>query len=360
MSIAAEKSKSSKAGVLPLKYEQGKLLMLDQRRLPHELVYFDATTLDAMCFAIEDMVVRGAPSIGVAAAYGYALEAMRLEERLDQKDALEAALLSVRDRLDATRPTAVNLHWALMRMWQRSIELLGSGLLKPGKELLSCADEIFNEHIESNRALSEFGAGLVPQKAAIITHCNAGPLAACGWGTALGVIRFAHFAGKEVSVFVDETRPRNQGSKLTMWELHQDQVPCTLVCDSMSGHLMQHNKVDMVITGADRIARNGDSANKIGTYNLAVLAHHHRIPFYIAAPLSTFDPGLMDGSGIPIEERNQNEVLTIDGAPLTVAGGKAFNPAFDVTPAALIAGIITEKGVLLPDFKVSISKALGL
>lgn len=363
MSIAFEKS--YKPGVLPLKFEGDKLLLLDQRLLPERLEYFDATNIDGICFAIEDMVVRGAPSIGVAAAYGYALEAQRLERSIlheatgsSNKSELSCALESLRNRLDATRPTAVNLHWALMRMWRKTMELLAAGEL--GSLLLKEAEAILNEHIESNRELSRFGESLVPQGASIATHCNAGPLAACGWGTALGVIRYAHFAGKNVSVYVDETRPRNQGSKLTMWELHQDQIPSTLICDSMTGHLMQHRKIDMVITGADRIARNGDSANKIGTYNLAVMANYHKVPFYIAAPMSTFDPDLADGSLIPIEERNPAEILTIGGVPLSVAGAQAYNPAFDVTPSSLISGIITEKGVLYPDYQSSIARALGI
>ena len=217
---------------------------------------------------------------------------------------------------------------------------------------------MLQDHLNRNKKLSELGQSIVPQEARIITHCNAGSLAACGWGTALGVIRSAHINGLKPQVFVDETRPRNQGSKLTMWELTQDGIPATLICDNMSGYLMNKGEVDMVITGADRIAANGDSANKIGTYSLAVLAHHHGIPFYIAAPLSTVDACIETGEQIPIEFRNKDEVRNIEGKPVTVKDAEALNPAFDVTPNHLIKGIITEEGVLRPPFKQSIRDAL--
>ncbi|MDQ5934921.1 MAG: Methylthioribose-phosphate isomerase [Cyanobacteriota bacterium erpe_2018_sw_21hr_WHONDRS-SW48-000092_B_bin.40] len=366
--MSASLTMSFLPGVLPIKVEGERLLLVDQRKLPAELCYFDATSRDQMVFAIKDMVVRGAPSIGVAAAFGLAFEARRLasaakhEEQVQLPRAqafLNEFSLAV-EELNQTRPTAVNLVWATRRMAKVVEAALGSGLsfAETASQAYLAAEAILSEHLSANLAISQYGSELVPNGARLITHCNAGGLAACGYGTALGVIRAAHFNGKNISVYVDETRPRNQGAKLTMWELAQDQVPSTLICDSMSGHLMSKGQIDMVITGADRIALNGDSANKIGTYNLAVLAHYHKIPFYIAAPLSTFDSSLADGETIPIEERDQGEVLTIYGAPTTVPGAQAFNPGFDVTPAQLISGIITEVGVLRPDYVESIGRAL--
>ncbi len=357
--MSALTSKSYHPGVLPIQFEQGRIMLVDQRKLPHELCYFDATAHDDMCFAIQDMVVRGAPSIGVAAAFGLALNVARLST-LSKPDFLKAFALATSE-LNETRPTAVNLRWALQRIAALVIQAVDQKY--PGdiaNLAFKEAEKIFQEHLDANLAISEYGAALVKQGDSISTHCNAGGLAACGYGTALGVIRAAHFAGKNISVYVDETRPRNQGSKLTMWELHQDAIPSTLICDSMSGHLMKQGKIDLVITGADRIARNGDSANKIGTYNLAVMAHHHKIPFYIAAPLSTFDCELFDGNNIPIEERSSSEVVTIDGVATTVPDARAYNPGFDVTPAELIAGIITEAGVLRPDYRSSIDRALKI
>ena len=329
--------------------------------------YFDATAFDDMLFAIEEMVVRGAPSIGVAAAYGLAWEAERLTRNTDPAHFLET-LEDRAKRLKATRPTAVNLAWAVDLMIREAhmlFERLNAGasrrdLEQVAIELKKLAVEILNEHIEINKRLSDFGAALVADKAQILTHCNAGSLAACGWGTALGVIRSAFIQGRQPTVLVDETRPRQQGARLTMWELSQDNIPATLVCESMAGHLMQSGKVNMVIVGADRIARNGDTANKIGTYNLAVLAKYHDIPFYVAAPLSTFDADLESGACIPIEHRSEAEVTSMAGVQLTVSGARAYNPAFDVTPADLITAIITEAGILRRPFKESIQSALGL
>ncbi len=366
--MSASLTMSFQPGVLPIKVEGERLLLVDQRKLPAELCYFDATSRDQMVFAIKDMVVRGAPSIGVAAAFGLAFEARRLASSSNhgEPDLLLRAqdflneFAQAAEELNQTRPTAVNLVWATRRMAKVVEDALrsGSSCAEAASQAYVEAEAILSEHLRANLAISQYGSELVPNGARLITHCNAGGLAACGYGTALGVIRAAHFAHKNISVYVDETRPRNQGAKLTMWELAQDQVPATLVCDSMSGHLMSKGQIDMVITGADRIALNGDSANKIGTYNLAVLAHYHKIPFYIAAPLSTFDTSLANGKTIPIEEREQSEVLTIYGAPTTVPGAQAFNPGFDVTPAQLISGIITEFGVLRPDYVESIGQAL--
>lgn len=365
--MSASLSKSFLPGVMPLKVEDDRLLLVDQRKLPHEFCYFDATEHEQIVFAIKDMVVRGAPSIGVAAAFGLAFETRRLATKFATGLATGSAkflsaFTQAKDDLDQTRPTAVNLRWATERMAKVVLTTIAAeaSFVQCAEQAYLEAEAILSEHLAANLAISNFGSELVESGARLITHCNAGSLAACGYGTALGVIRAAHYQGKNVSVYADETRPRNQGSKLTMWELAQDKIPSTLICDSMSGHLMSSGQIDMVITGADRIARNGDSANKIGTYNLAVLAHYHKIPFYIAAPLSTFDFDLIDGKNIPIEEREQNEVLTIDGAPITVPDAQAYNPGFDVTPAQLIAGIITEVGVLRPDYRLSITRAISL
>jgi methylthioribose-1-phosphate isomerase len=351
-------------GVLPLAYEDGKLLLVDQRKLPHQLTYFDATAFDDLCFAIKDMVVRGAPSIGVCAAFGLAMEAQRQAADAKVGDAFLEKMSRSADILNATRPTAVNLRWAVERIGgalHRRLHAASSimEIEAAAGAALEDARAILDEHIESNKAIGKFGHELLPEQCKIITHCNAGSLATCGWGTALGVIRSAHFAGKQVSVYVDETRPRNQGANLTMWELTQDKIPATLVCDNMSGHIMLTQKVDCIIVGADRIARNGDTANKIGTYNLAVLANFHGVPFYVAAPISTFDANIADGSMIPIEERSHDEVVSQAGQSITVPGANAYNPAFDVTPAKLISAIITDRGVLRPPYQTSIAAALA-
>lgn len=352
-------------GTMPVKIENDRVMLIDQRFLPEKTEYFDATEFDAMCEAIRVMVVRGAPSIGVAAAYGLAYEADRLARVSKSRDEFFKRLSESRNVLDATRPTAVNLIWAteqIYKMSRRIFEQEGTedaALKSVGEKLKKFAFDIMQEHVRVNKTLSDFGAQVIEKNANVLTHCNAGSLAACGWGTALGVIRSSHLNGSGVKVFVDETRPRNQGAKLTMWELSQDGIPATLVCDSMSGHLMSERKVDVIITGADRIARNGDTANKIGTYNLAVLAQFHGLPFYIAAPLSTFDPELESGEGIPIEHRDEREITAPDGACVTVSGARAYNPAFDVTPAKLITGIITEAGILRPDYRDSITRALS-
>ncbi|MDR3613449.1 MAG: S-methyl-5-thioribose-1-phosphate isomerase [Candidatus Obscuribacterales bacterium] len=357
--MVTEIESRSLAGVLPLKYEDGQLLLLDQRKLPESLGYFNASSFDDICFAIKDMVVRGGPSIGVAAAFGFAMEAAR-RVRTTPFTSLPAEFLQIKVRLDATRPTAVNLRWATDRMLLFVQKLLRQKVETEDfcKQVIDEALLIFDEHISTNLAISNYGADLLSNGAKIITHCNAGPLAACGWGTAIGVIRAAHQRGMRPHVFADETRPRNQGAKLTMWELHQDRIPATLICDNMSGYLMSSQKIDMVIVGADRIARNGDAANKIGTFNLAIVAQHHKVPFYVAAPLSTFDATIFSGTEIPIEERSQLEVLEVDGKLSTVKGAIALNPAFDVTPNHLIAGIITEAGILRAPYDLSIAQAL--
>jgi len=356
-------------GLLPLQYTDHKLLLVDQRKLPQILSYFDATSFEDVCFAIKDMVVRGAPSIGVTAAFGLALEAQRQAREAASPEDFIARVSAAGAVLNATRPTAVNLRWGVERVMavllgsiKKSLQShcgAGSAPATAAALALEDAAKILEEHIESNRAIGDFGSKLLPDQCQVITHCNAGSLATCGWGTALGVIRSAHFAGKNISVFVDETRPRNQGANLTMWELTEDKIPATLVCDNMSGHIMLTKKIDGIIVGADRIALNGDTANKIGTYNLAVLARYHKVPFYVAAPISTFDAAIDDGSMIPIEERSSEEITSFMGRPNTVAGARAYNPAFDVTPAELISAIITERGVLTAPYRENIRRVLA-
>ncbi len=306
------------------------LELLDQRLLPAQVHYLVCRDAAQVADAIRDMVVRGAPAIGCAAAFGVALEALRSMNGL--KHAFE--------RLAASRPTAVNLFWALERMRE------ATGPATTAARLVDAALAIYRADIETNEAIGRAGAALVADGARIMTHCNAGALATAGHGTALGVVRSARDQGKRISVFANETRPYLQGARLTAWELVQEHIPVTLITDNMAGYVMRLGKVDMVIVGADRIAANGDVANKIGTFSLAVLAARHRIPFYVAAPLSTIDLGIADGAAIPIEERSADEVTGYGELRWAPEGVSVFNPAFDVTPAELVSGIITEKGVV--------------
>lgn len=348
-------------GTMPVRIDGDRVMLLDQRKLPEETVYFDATELDDMCFAISDMVVRGAASIGVAGALGVACTARQLAITCRNTNDFSAELDKARVRLNATRPTAVNLTWGTSLIFDESQKQLAQDpdLKRCGSKLFDIAVKLIDEHTQDNRKLSEFGAQRVPNNGQILTHCNAGSLALCGWGSALGVIRSAHLLGKNVSVYVDETRPRNQGSKLTMWELEQDGIPTTLICDNMAASLMAQKKVSMIVVGADRIARNGDTANKIGTYGLAVLAHFHGVPFYVAAPISTFDPNIQTGEEIRIETRDAQEVTEICGRSITIPSAKAYNPSFDVTPNRLISAIFTECGILEAPYTDSIAKALA-
>lgn len=301
------------------------LELLDQRRLPDEVVYVLCRNADEVAAAIRDMVVRGAPAIGCAAAFGYALAARAGD------DMTRAASV-----LAASRPTAVNLFWALERM----------RATRGPKAAEAEALAIQTEDIATNKTLGAHGMVLIPEGARIMTHCNAGALATAGHGTALGVVRSAHAAGKHVSVIANETRPYLQGARLTAWEMIQEGVPVTLEADVAAGHLMSRGEVDLVLVGADRIAANGDVANKIGTYTLAVLARRHNLPFYVAAPCSTFDLALADGSAIPIEERSADEVLGFRGERWAPRGVAVRNPAFDVTPAQLVSAIVCERGVI--------------
>lgn len=320
--------------------------MIDQRILPSEEKYLTLRSCDEVAWAIKDMVVRGAPAIGVSAAMGLALGA---------KQFVGATVADMEDDFDylceqmaRTRPTAVNLFWAIERMRETfkraKAETQDVGEIK--RRLIDEALKIYEEDLDSTRAIGRFGGELIPDNSTVLTHCNAGALATAGeYGTALGVIRGAIAAGKRVAVIADETRPFLQGARLTAWELAKDEIPVTLITDNMAGHVMKSGKVDAVVVGADRIAANGDTANKIGTYMVAVLAERHKIPFYVAAPISTIDLNIPDGSHIPIEERDAREVTHVKETQLAPEGVEIHNPAFDVTPSELIAAIITDKGV---------------
>jgi methylthioribose-1-phosphate isomerase len=324
------------------------LALLDQRRLPREEVYLACRTWPEVAEAIRSLAIRGAPAIGVAAAFGAVLAARA--SAATSGPALRADVEQALAGLGATRPTAVNLFWALdrVRRWLAAREGQPVAALRVG--LLAEAEAILDEDVAANRRLGAHGATLVPDGARILTHCNAGGLATAGYGTALGVVRGAVEAGRRPFVWVDETRPVLQGARLTAWELAREGVPHTVIADVAAASLMAGGEVDLVVVGADRIAANGDTANKIGTYGVAVLAHAHGIPFYVAAPFSTIDPTLPDGRGIPIEERDAQEVRELAGHAIVPAGSPARNPAFDVTPARLITAIVTERGVLRPPF----------
>ncbi len=320
----------------PLPAGADAVVMIDQRVLPHEERYNEYRDVQEVADAIRDMVIRGAPAIGVAAAFGVALAARASDGNVD-------AILKACDLLASTRPTAVNLFWAIERMKEH---------IDDGAEaLLAQAESILREDIASCKAMGQFGAELVPDEATILTHCNAGALATGGWGTALGVIRSAVAQGKKVRVIADETRPFLQGARLTAWELNRDGIDVTVVPDVAAASLIASGEVDLVVVGADRVARNGDVANKIGTYGVALAAHADQIPFYVAAPWSTIDMNCPDGDSIPIEERPSSEVTHVLGQRILPKGVPVRNPAFDVTPCDLVTAIITESGVVLPQFE---------
>jgi methylthioribose-1-phosphate isomerase len=335
--------------IKPILFEDGVLRMIDQRLLPAEEVWLEYTDYRAVAEAIRSMVVRGAPAIGVAAAFGAAFGAREIAA--EDFAGFEAQFAQVREVLAATRPTAVNLFWALERMQACARTHAGLPLPELKQRLLAEALEIAAEDERLNRAMGKNGEVLIPDGGRVLTHCNAGALATGGYGTALGVIRAAVEAGKKVAVFADETRPWLQGARLTAWELQRDHIPVTLICDNMAGYLMSRGEIDCVIVGADRIAANGDTANKIGTYTVAVLAKEHGLPFYVAAPISTIDLSLADGSRIPIEERGSREVTHSGERQLAPEGVAVRNPAFDVTPARYISAIITERGVVRGDYE---------
>jgi methylthioribose-1-phosphate isomerase len=334
------------SGVATLRFEQGRLALIDQRLLPQTFEYRYCDSAQSVAEAIQRMVVRGAPAIGCAAAYGVALEAQRLAGK--PREEFERTLDIGFELLAASRPTAVNLAWALQRMRRKLAALSERSSDQIAAELLAEAQAIQREDLALNRRMGALGAQLVPDGARVLTHCNAGALATAGHGTALGVIRSAVEAGKRVSVLADETRPWLQGARLTAWELLQDGIPTTLIADVSAGYLMSRGEIDLVIVGADRVAANGDAANKIGTYSLAALAHRHAIPFYVACPLSTIDLALRDGGGIPIEERAAEEVTGYRGMRWAPEGVQVRNPSFDVTPAELITALITERGIVRP------------
>lgn len=329
----------------PVIWEDNKVLMVDQRRLPTEEVWNTYHDADSVAEAIKTMVVRGAPAIGVSAAYGLALET--LEFQGSQQDLL-LRLKQKSEILEATRPTAINLKWALTRMLKFAEARLSLPLAELCSALVAEAQEIHTEDIRLCQAIGDAGAALIPEGAKVLTHCNAGALATGDYGTALGVIRSAR--NKLSHVWVDETRPFLQGARLTAWELMKEDIPCQLICDNMAGHFMQRGQVDAVVVGADRITSTGAVANKIGTYNLAVLCRFHEIPLYVAAPYSTVDLALSDGMDIPIEQRPRREVTHVGETQIAPDDVPVSNPAFDVTPPELVTAIITERGVIRAPF----------
>jgi methylthioribose-1-phosphate isomerase len=337
------------AVIMPVRWAGDHLALLDQRELPLSEVTLACVRWEDVATAIRTLAVRGAPAIGVATAFGVALAAR--QSRAVTFDDLLADVETASKGLAATRPTAVNLFWALDRMRRTALASRDATLGETRERLLAEAQAILDEDIRANRAMGEHGAALVPERARVLTHCNAGALATGGFGTALGVIRAAHARGRVALVWVDETRPVMQGARLTAWELVRDGIPHRLIADVVAGSLMARGQVDLVVTGADRIAANGDTANKIGTYSVAVLAHHHGVPFYVAAPFSTIDPSLESGRLIPIEERDGDEVRRVGAQQTAPAASPVFNPAFDVTPASLVSAIITERGVFRPPYR---------
>jgi methylthioribose-1-phosphate isomerase len=331
----------------------GRLMILDQSKLPEEQVFVTLDNYPDAVRAIKEMMVRGAPAIGVVAAYGIALGASGI--RTAKKDDFLAQLNQIMQAFAASRPTAVNLFQAITRMKKAAA---GDDVAEMKKSLVNEATRIHQEEVTATKELSRLGADLLKDGCTVLTHCNAGPLATAGYGTALGVIKAAREQGKKVSVFVTETRPLLQGARLTAWELMEEGIPVTLITDSMAGYFMKRGEIDCVIVGADRIAANGHSANKIGTYGLAVLANAHGIPFYVAAPTTTIDLSLTSGYQIPIEERSPEEVTHIRGVPIAPKGVRAANPAFDVTPHVYISAIVSEKGIIRAPYTEAL-RAMG-
>ena len=331
--------------------------MVDQTVIPYEYKFVNITDGQEMFDAVRNMIVRGAPAIGIAGAHGIVLFAQEGAEKYSNRDEFTKWLIEKAEYMKTSRPTAVNLMWAC----EKQIEVIktsNSDILGLIEELKANAIKLENEDIEINKKIGDYGAEVVPKGATILTHCNAGALATVGYGTALGVVRSAFAKDNTVQVFADETRPRQQGARITTFELAMDGIPVTLITDGMCSYFMKKGMIDMVVVGADRIARNGDTANKIGTYTVAIAAKYHNIPFYIAAPLSTIDTSIATGAEIPIEERAREEVTHINGERICALDGvNIINPGFDVTPNELITGIITEKGILKPDYNKSIMEA---
>ena len=341
--------------IRPVRWEGDTLVLIDQTQLPYHFVEVRITDWREVAEAIRRMVVRGAPAIGAAAACGLVLAAEATET--SDMPTFREQWLKAADVFASTRPTAVNLFWAIERM--KRVAQHCSTPEEARRRLREESEVILREDVEANRAIGRHGQTLIPDGARILTHCNAGALATVGYGTALGVIRAAVEAGKRVQVYADETRPRLQGMQLTAWELVQEGIPVTVITDNMAGMLMRQGEIDIVVVGADRIAANGDVANKVGTYSVAVLAKYHGIPFYVAAPVSTVDLSVADGSGIPIEERSPEEVTHIAGGRIAPEGVRVINPAFDVTPAELVSAIITEEGIARPPYIDSLAQMVA-
>ena len=335
--------------------DQG-VVMIDQRLLPAQEIYPVFKTYEEVAWAIKEMVIRGAPAIGIAAAMGVALGTR--DAKTEDANELDQAFDQICDVIGSTRPTAVNLFWAIDRMRKLYAVLRNqkAPLDEIRSRLIAEAKRMHDEDVEINRAMGRHGAELIPDDATVLTHCNAGALATAGYGTALGVVRAAVEAGKRVAVYADETRPFLQGARLTAWELNKDGIPVTLITDNMAGHFLKRGDIDCVVVGADRIAANGDVANKIGTYSVAVLAKENDIPFYVAAPISTLDLNIASGDLIPIEERNEREITHVKDVRLAPDGINIANPAFDVTPNRYIAAIITERGVARPPYQESLKR----
>ncbi len=327
------------------------VVMIDQTRIPAEETYVTCRDYHQVADAIRSMVIRGAPAIGVAAAMGVAIGVLQANP-----DSLDADMEAICSELAGTRPTAVNLFWAIDRMKTLYASLRGKPVGEVRDALVREAILVREEDIAINRAIGRHGEPLIPNGATVLTHCNAGALATAGYGTALGVIRAAVEAGKQIGVYADETRPFLQGARLTVWELQQDGIPATLITDNMAGHFLHAGKIGCIVVGADRIASNGDVANKIGTYSVAVLAKENNVPFYVAAPISTLDLTLSDGSKIPIEERSAHEVTHVFGVPVAPKETEVRNPAFDVTPNRYVTAIITEKGVARAPYETSLKE----
>lgn len=338
----------------PLIFNNGVLKLIDQTRLPGEVIWQECTDYRQVADAIRDMIVRGAPAIGVTAAYGIAIGVNNIttEDKIEFFNELN----QIAEDIKSTRPTAVNLFWAVERVVKKAYDAKEKSINDIKKAILAEAEKMDMEDVASNRKIGEYGNQLIKSGDTILTHCNAGSLATCDYGTALGVIRAAYDAGKKINVFADETRPYLQGARLTAYELKEDGIPVTLICDNMAGYFMYKGVINCCITGADRIASNGDTANKIGTYSIAVLAHENKIPFYIAAPVSTIDFNIKSGEEIPIEERNIKEITHIRDQKIAPDGIDVRNPAFDITPNRYITAIITDKGILYPPFEESIKK----
>ena len=337
-----------------IQWENGYSKMVDQTKIPYEYSFVNITSGDEMFSAIRTMIVRGAPAIGIAGAHGINLYAQELEKLNLSREEFVQKLLEKADYMKTSRPTAVNLMWAV----EKQKEVIKNSKADIGgliEELVQNSIKLENEDIEINKKIGDYGAEVVPKGGTILTHCNAGALATVGYGTALGVVRSAFAKDNTVKVFADETRPRQQGARITTFELVMDNIPVTLITDGMCSYFMSKGMIDLVVVGADRIAANGDTANKIGTYTVAIAAKYHNIPFYIAAPLSTIDTSIATGAEIPIEERSREEVTHINGERICAEGVNIINPGFDVTPNELITGIITEKGIIRPDYKKSIA-----